>query len=341
MTAGRTLTEEEAANGLYSSLVVALKVAKHACVLDETDLLVGGDEQWLIIYGLSLYFMYSAKFDATLLSIVLPCLEDSDRRLNASTCPPAFRPYFDRWVDLVPRIQPLSEDYTQDLALLICRKPPITLPKELPDPLPFFLTPEQQAREDIRELSSGLRVISNAISEHASFSPLWRGKLYAALREEDQTITDEQIPAVITGDMKVHQIFTILTQHSCRDVTNELDFPSCSIYPSAAGGTHDIYTGRLRDGSLVAIKKPQMRSAYMRDEDYIVRAACGTYTWSEHHHSNVLPLIGLAYSSGELATISPWMRNGNILDYVNKHEPDADRFNLVRVPSFIPNTPER
>ncbi|KAG8724266.1 hypothetical protein FRC09_020554 [Ceratobasidium sp. 395] len=324
----RPLTEDEVSNGFYSCVLTALKDAKRDSVLGDTDL-IGGDEKWLVIYGLSLYLMYSTKSETTLPSIDLSCPKDGDRHLDASTCPSEFRPFFIRWTSLVPRIQPLPQDYTHDLALLICQKSPIILPKELPNPLPFFPTPEQQALEDIRELSSKLNMISNAISEHGSFSPLWKGKLCAALWEEDQTSTCEQILAVITPNMSLPKIIEILVQHSCTIVTLKSDLASRSTQPSIRGEGNYIYRDVLRDGSPVAIKTSQLIDSerQLRGRKYLARIARGVYAWSKCHHPNVLPLTGLANLRDQLATVSPWMDNGDIRDYVNK-QPDADRFNL-------------
>ncbi|KAG8696852.1 hypothetical protein FRC09_008222, partial [Ceratobasidium sp. 395] len=194
------MIEDEVAYGFYSGLVTTLKNAKDNGLLDNADL-VSGDEQRLVICGLALLLAYAAKSETALPGVALPCLEDSNRRLDSSTCPAEFRPYFDRWAGLIPRIQPLPQDYIHDLALLICRKSPSTLSKELPDPFPFLPTPKEQAREDIRDLLSKLSTIANAMSAHPSLSQLWRGKLYAALNEESQVSPSDQVPAVITDHM--------------------------------------------------------------------------------------------------------------------------------------------
>ena len=45
-------------------------------------------------------------------------------------------------------------------------------------------------------------------------------------------------------------------------------------------------------------------------------------------HPNVLPTLGIALTMDSLAIISPWMRNGNIFEYLNRN-PSADRLRLV------------
>ena len=50
--------------------------------------------------------------------------------------------------------------------------------------------------------------------------------------------------------------------------------------------------------------------------------------WKNLRHSNVLPLLGVTMSYGNLAIVSEWMTNGNINEYVKAHS-DANRLELV------------
>ncbi|KAG8777304.1 hypothetical protein FRC12_000438 [Ceratobasidium sp. 428] len=317
------MTEDEVTNRLYSRLVTTLKGAKDNGLLSDAGL-VSQDERWLVICGLALLLAYAARSETSVPNIALPCPEGSDWRLDASACPSGFRPYFDRWAGLVPRIRALSRDHVHDLALLICRKSPVTLPRELPDPFPFLPTPEEQAREDIRDLSSKLTTISNALSIHSSFSLLWPGKLCMALNEEIQPST---IPAVITIDMTLSEVISVLVRHSCPNIVRELDLASCLMHYVPRSGFGELYRGKLHDGAPVAIKILWSYSSHSRSGEFMVRRARGVYAWSKCHHPNVLPLISLAEFRGGFTTISPWMDNGNVRDYVNK-QPGADRFNL-------------
>ncbi|KAG8792006.1 hypothetical protein FRC12_007533 [Ceratobasidium sp. 428] len=300
MLAVRTMTEDEAASGLYSCLVTTLKDARDNDLLDDADL-VKQDERWLVTCGLTLLLVLAANSETTHPSIALPCAENNNRRLDTSTCPPEFRPYFDRWAGLVSRIKALPRDHSHDLALLICRKPPITLPREVPDPFPFFPTPEEQAREDIRELLSKLCIISNAISVHTGFMILWAGYLYEAMREEIQKSTT---PAIITNDMRPSRY-------------------------SSNTPVQTIYQVRLYEGTLVAIKRRIMRSDGLGEVDKrnTSRVAREAYVWSQCQHPNVLRLIGLSAAYKEIILVSPWMDHGNVRDYVTR-QPGVDRFNL-------------
>ena len=52
-------------------------------------------------------------------------------------------------------------------------------------------------------------------------------------------------------------------------------------------------------------------------------------TWKALRHPNVLPLLGVTMTGTQFATISEWMINGNINEFVRAH-PDVNRFELVR-----------
>ncbi len=56
--------------------------------------------------------------------------------------------------------------------------------------------------------------------------------------------------------------------------------------------------------------------------------------WRHLNHQNILPFYGV-YTGDALpdsAMVSPWMPNGDILDYVHHHL-DVDRHELVSLPS--------
>ncbi|KAG8724060.1 hypothetical protein FRC09_000603 [Ceratobasidium sp. 395] len=54
------------------------------------------------------------------------------------------------------------------------------------------------------------------------------------------------------------------------------------------------------------------------------------YTWSKAEDPNVLKLLGVARFQDQLAMVSPWMSNGDIMAYLAKH-PQADRCELDNV----------
>jgi len=50
--------------------------------------------------------------------------------------------------------------------------------------------------------------------------------------------------------------------------------------------------------------------------------------WKILRHPNVLPLLGVTMSDDYFASVSEWMPNGNINEFVKAHR-DVNRFELV------------
>ncbi|KDQ07884.1 hypothetical protein BOTBODRAFT_590924 [Botryobasidium botryosum FD-172 SS1] len=50
--------------------------------------------------------------------------------------------------------------------------------------------------------------------------------------------------------------------------------------------------------------------------------------WSQLHHPNVLPFLGSHQSRSLTYLVSPWMENGHVLEFVQKH-PEADSLELL------------
>lgn len=50
--------------------------------------------------------------------------------------------------------------------------------------------------------------------------------------------------------------------------------------------------------------------------------------WPRLHHPNVLPIYGVSMTAFPFCVVSPWMENGNILDYTRKY-PEVNRMSLV------------
>ncbi|KAF8597625.1 kinase-like protein [Ceratobasidium sp. AG-I] len=132
----------------------------------------------------------------------------------------------------------------------------------------------------------------------------------------------------LTDLMPASKIIALLKSHGCLDITKDLDLEKCTKHPLFGGGFGDIYFGKLRDGTQVAIKSA--RHFIGSTEGYqqsLKRIAQELYTWSKCKHDNVLALIGLAQFNGRIAMISPWMSNGTLLEYISRH-PLADRCQL-------------
>lgn len=117
--------------------------------------------------------------------------------------------------------------------------------------------------------------------------------------------------------------------------------------PFSGGGFADVWRGMQGDVE-VAIKvlriygqrehgKQLLWVCYntqIRKEELIVdvcKAFCAeALVWHRLHHQNVMPFYGVCIweFAPQRALISPWMKNGHLLDYLREHSSD-NRCNLV------------
>ncbi|KAF8608218.1 kinase-like protein [Ceratobasidium sp. AG-I] len=115
------------------------------------------------------------------------------------------------------------------------------------------------------------------------------------------------------------EIMECLIKRGCRDMTLDLD-PASDNNDIARGGFGTIYSGRLRDGTLVALKCLEvLTNPSWIDENYssnLKRTARELYTWSKCDHPGVLPLLGMARFRGCIAMVSPLMPMGQLGQYV-------------------------
>ncbi|KAB5593186.1 hypothetical protein CTheo_3349 [Ceratobasidium theobromae] len=123
---------------------------------------------------------------------------------------------------------------------------------------------------------------------------------------------------VITGAMLVDEILSHLAGHNCKDVTADIDIPSCSQIAISTGGFGDVYRGALLNGTRVALKCLRVLTQ---------RAAHELYVWSKCKHPNVLELIGVAKYRDQIAMVSPWMDNGHLSWFLSQ-QPQADRYTI-------------
>ncbi|KAF8322279.1 kinase-like protein [Clavulina sp. PMI_390] len=100
--------------------------------------------------------------------------------------------------------------------------------------------------------------------------------------------------------------------------------------PMVRGSISDFWLAGTSSGNLIAAKvlRGFGRSQLMKDSSLpLLREAKIS---SRFAHPNVLPTLGIAFIDDSLAILSPWMRNGNIMDYLERN-PSADRLHMVRV----------
>ncbi|KAG8792912.1 hypothetical protein FRC12_004498 [Ceratobasidium sp. 428] len=131
----------------------------------------------------------------------------------------------------------------------------------------------------------------------------------------------------ITSTTTPSELLSQLTVRQCPDLTRELDFNSIARLPDCRGGFGDVYRAKLRNGSEVAIKCLRVYVNTKEGRQVQKMASHEMYAWSKAGDPNVLTLLGVARFQDQLAMISPWMSNGDIMAYLAKH-PEANRCEL-------------
>lgn len=72
-----------------------------------------------------------------------------------------------------------------------------------------------------------------------------------------------------------------------------------------------------------------MLTVHSEELTVIVQRLCKEVVmWENLRHPNVFPLSGVTLGDNCFATVSEWMANGNIIQFVKEHR-DANRFDLV------------
>ncbi|QRV88489.1 kinase domain protein [Ceratobasidium sp. AG-Ba] len=99
------------------------------------------------------------------------------------------------------------------------------------------------------------------------------------------------------------QAIYILVQHGCRDITETLDLSACGEYPITSGGFGEVYQGRLKDKSVVALKIMKITTDEFSSEDklHFKNAAREIYAWSKLNHPFILKCLGLAQFRNQIA----------------------------------------
>ncbi|KAG8907723.1 hypothetical protein FRB99_002519 [Tulasnella sp. 403] len=91
------------------------------------------------------------------------------------------------------------------------------------------------------------------------------------------------------------------------------------------GRSCDLYTGLHKTEGKVALKRP--RIAEDNHDLAIVREA---KTWKDLQHPNVLCFLGACKIDSIVYLVSPFMKNGTIMDFIAKHPLKANRIQLIR-----------
>lgn len=144
-------------------------------------------------------------------------------------------------------------------------------------------------------------------------------------------------------------MFDCLVQHGCTDLTSSTDPDRHSSAVIASGGFGDVRRVRLDNDTFVAVKTLRLH-ILLKDDDKGVkvnlisflrlflnltvrigtfqRAVREVYMWSKLHHPNVQELLGIVVFQGSLGMVSPWMKEGNLQQFLTVH-PEAERYSLV------------
>ncbi|KAF9645426.1 kinase-like protein [Thelephora ganbajun] len=97
--------------------------------------------------------------------------------------------------------------------------------------------------------------------------------------------------------------------------------------PVCYGDIVKVWKGTYR-GQEVAAKVMRLSRGHSRNG--MKRTLCrGVVVWKALHHPNLLPLLGVTITKKRIVTVSEWMYNGNINEFVEANI-DADRLGLLR-----------
>ncbi|KAG8749216.1 hypothetical protein FRC12_013519 [Ceratobasidium sp. 428] len=131
-------------------------------------------------------------------------------------------------------------------------------------------------------------------------------------------------PVTISSFMSIHEISQHLCQHGCQDVTEHLDIDSFSTFPLSSGGFGDVYRGRFKNATQVAIKTMRLQiSSTELGQKSLKYAAQELHIWSKCRHPNVLPLLGLAVFRDQIGMASQWLERGSLPSYIEQN-PEFD-----------------
>ncbi|KAG8726310.1 hypothetical protein FRC12_023513, partial [Ceratobasidium sp. 428] len=128
----------------------------------------------------------------------------------------------------------------------------------------------------------------------------------------------------ISSFMSINEISQHLCQHGCQDVTERLDIDSFSAFPLSSGGFGDVYRGRFKNATQVAIKTMRLQiSSTELGQKSLKYAARELYIWSKCQHPNVLPFLGLVVFRDRIGMASQWLERGSLPSYIEQN-PEFD-----------------
>ncbi|KAG8711851.1 hypothetical protein FRC08_015350 [Ceratobasidium sp. 394] len=136
--------------------------------------------------------------------------------------------------------------------------------------------------------------------------------------------------AVISRNMSIAETLDIIRAHGCPDITGSLKKSwSSNLFPIRRGGFGDIYQGVLNPhGEKVAIKCSRYTPPSTDEaRESLKEFSRELYIWWKLRHENVIKLHGFAQFHGRVGMVSPWMANGNVMEYIGAR-PSVNRYCL-------------
>ncbi|CUA72981.1 MAP kinase kinase kinase mkh1 [Schizosaccharomyces pombe 972h-] [Rhizoctonia solani] len=191
------------------------------------------------------------------------------------------------------------------------------------------------SRPSIDSASDGLGIVVGPPDSDRS-SVHMRSESYEATSSEisfSPGPSEPEVPNQVGGIVAISKFMPLddvvshLIVRGCRDLSQHLDELTFSVLPCRYGGSGDVYCGKLLDSTVVCVKVPRISEDSFQSARNQVYASREIHTWNKCNHVNVLPLLGLALFRGRIATLSPWIQNGTLQEYLKKH-PDVDRCRL-------------
>lgn len=108
------------------------------------------------------------------------------------------------------------------------------------------------------------------------------------------------------------------------DLTGQVTIQSRRV--AARGTYNDIYKGEWLDKESVSVRLP--RIAESGNQDVQRRFEREVTIWRSLTHKNVVPLYGFLRIDDDVYSVSPWMDNGTVNDYI-KNNPEVDRLQIL------------
>ncbi|CAE6433488.1 unnamed protein product [Rhizoctonia solani] len=128
--------------------------------------------------------------------------------------------------------------------------------------------------------------------------------------------------------MSIQEMFNRLLSHGCVNLAFKMDPEQDTAYIVSGGGFGDIWSGKLRDGTKVAIKAWRASAIEQCDYKTLKRATREIHFWSRMKHNNIHQLMGVIMFKGVyIGMVSEWMENGNLHEYMRKY-PEFDRYKM-------------